>query len=240
MGVWKAGFGYLYGSAELFFAGLWLSETFLQNPKGSAEFLGGGGSPERNFWGLSAFPPNKVPWKIGIFLVDFLDFPACFQGKMALRKTRKNPPKRSTTDLREGACSMNASLSCSLGARPLDLTRLGALFSVISRDLLEDTKCWWLPIGQHVFRSPNQGALKSRGQTEGDKLSHIADVCRFLQSLPFLGTKELPVQYWKSEKSPNLAPVLVIVSGNSLVFSRTVITSTVFYRCCALTHQRQY
>ena len=31
----------------------------------------------------------------------------------------------------------------------------------------------------------------------------------------------------------NLAPVLVIISGNSLVFSKKIITSTGFYRCCA-------
>ena len=31
----------------------------------------------------------------------------------------------------------------------------------------------------------------------------------------------------------NLAPVLVIISGNSLVFSRKVITSAGFYRYCA-------
>ena len=31
----------------------------------------------------------------------------------------------------------------------------------------------------------------------------------------------------------NLAPVLVIISGKSLVFSRKIITSTVFYRYCA-------
>ena len=31
----------------------------------------------------------------------------------------------------------------------------------------------------------------------------------------------------------NLAPVLVIISGKSLVFSRKIITSTGFYRYCA-------
>ena len=31
----------------------------------------------------------------------------------------------------------------------------------------------------------------------------------------------------------NSAPVLVIISGNSLVFSRKIITSTGFYRYCA-------
>ena len=35
------------------------------------------------------------------------------------------------------------------------------------------------------------------------------------------------------KRSQNLAPVLVIISGNSLVFSRKMITSTDFYWCCA-------
>ena len=37
----------------------------------------------------------------------------------------------------------------------------------------------------------------------------------------------------RQKRSGNLAPVLVIISGNSLVFSRKIITSTGFYRCCA-------
>ena len=37
----------------------------------------------------------------------------------------------------------------------------------------------------------------------------------------------------KKKDSQNLAPVLVIISGNSLAFSRKIITSTGFYRCCA-------
>ena len=37
----------------------------------------------------------------------------------------------------------------------------------------------------------------------------------------------------KGKRSQNLAPVLVIISGNSLVFSRKSITSIGFYRCCA-------
>ena len=47
-------------------------------------------------------------------------------------------------------------------------------------------------------------------------------------------TKKLPVPVLKGKKrSQSLAPVLVIISGNSLVFSRKIITSTGFYRCCA-------
>ena len=37
----------------------------------------------------------------------------------------------------------------------------------------------------------------------------------------------------RQKRSQNLAPVLAIISGNSLVFSRKIITSTGFYRCCA-------
>ena len=37
----------------------------------------------------------------------------------------------------------------------------------------------------------------------------------------------------RQNRSQNLAPVLVIISGSSLVFSRKIITSTGFYRCCA-------
>ena len=35
------------------------------------------------------------------------------------------------------------------------------------------------------------------------------------------------------KRHQNLAPVLVIISGKSLVFSMKIITSTGFYRCCA-------
>ena len=37
----------------------------------------------------------------------------------------------------------------------------------------------------------------------------------------------------RQKRSQNLAPVLVIISGNSLVFSRKTVTSTGFYLCCA-------
>ena len=36
----------------------------------------------------------------------------------------------------------------------------------------------------------------------------------------------------KQKRSQNLAPVLVIISGISLVFSVKIFTSTGFYRCC--------
>ena len=37
----------------------------------------------------------------------------------------------------------------------------------------------------------------------------------------------------RQKRSQNLALVPVIISGNSLVFSRKIITSTGFHRCCA-------
>ena len=37
----------------------------------------------------------------------------------------------------------------------------------------------------------------------------------------------------RQKRSQNLAPVLVIIPGKSLVFSRKIITSTDFYRYCA-------
>ena len=37
----------------------------------------------------------------------------------------------------------------------------------------------------------------------------------------------------RQKRSQNLAPVLVIISGNSLEFSRKIIASTCFYWCCA-------
>ena len=36
----------------------------------------------------------------------------------------------------------------------------------------------------------------------------------------------------RQKRSQNVAPVLVIISGNSLVYSGKIITSTGFYRCC--------
>ena len=56
----------------------------------------------------------------------------------------------------------------------------------------------------------------------------------FLRILVISETSKLPVPVLKGKKRcQNLAPVLVIISGNSLVFSRKFITSTGFYRCCA-------
>ena len=51
----------------------------------------------------------------------------------------------------------------------------------------------------------------------------------------FLGDWKLPVttSAERQKRSLNLAPVLVIISGTSLAFSRKIITSTGFYRFCA-------
>ena len=45
--------------------------------------------------------------------------------------------------------------------------------------------------------------------------------------------KNYQCQYREAKRSQNLAPVLVTNSGNSLEFSRKIIASTGFYRCCA-------
>ena len=55
----------------------------------------------------------------------------------------------------------------------------------------------------------------------------------FLMILHVLGDIKITSTSTKRQKhSQNLAPVLVIISGNSLVFSRKIITSTGFYWCC--------
>ena len=41
-------------------------------------------------------------------------------------------------------------------------------------------------------------------------------------------TKKYQCQTERQKRSQNLAPVLVIISGNSVVFSRKIITSTGF------------
>ena len=52
---------------------------------------------------------------------------------------------------------------------------------------------------------------------------------------PFLGDLKITssASTQRQERSQNLAPVLAKNSGNSLVFSRKLITSSGFYRCCA-------
>ena len=61
----------------------------------------------------------------------------------------------------------------------------------------------------------------------------------FLSSHPLklptcLGTSKITSTSTEGQKlHENLAPVLVIISGKSLVFSRKIITSTGFYRYCA-------
>ena len=51
---------------------------------------------------------------------------------------------------------------------------------------------------------------------------------------PFFGLVCRGDSWWKAKNvAKNLAPVLLVISGNSLVFSRKVITSTGFYQCCA-------
>ena len=56
------------------------------------------------------------------------------------------------------------------------------------------------------------------------------------RSFLLMGIGDLKITSTSTERhkrSQNLAPVLGIISGNSLVFSRKIISSTGFYRCCA-------
>ena len=50
----------------------------------------------------------------------------------------------------------------------------------------------------------------------------------------FGGLKITSASTERQKRSQNSAPVLVIISGSSLIFPRKIITSTGFYRCCAL------
>ena len=51
---------------------------------------------------------------------------------------------------------------------------------------------------------------------------------------PFFGAWKITRTSTEGQKlHENLAPVLVIISGKSLVFSRKIVTSTGFYRYCA-------
>ena len=50
---------------------------------------------------------------------------------------------------------------------------------------------------------------------------------------PLLSEKITSTSTERQKRSQNSAPVLVIISGNSLIFSRKIITSTDFYRYCA-------
>ena len=57
----------------------------------------------------------------------------------------------------------------------------------------------------------------------------------FSQGRPSFGdVKITSTSTERQKRSQNLAPVLVIIFENSLVFSRKIITSTGFYRCCAV------
>ena len=52
-------------------------------------------------------------------------------------------------------------------------------------------------------------------------------------NLAFGDSKITSTSTERQRRSQNLAPVLVILSGNSLVFSRNIISSARFYRCSA-------
>ena len=62
------------------------------------------------------------------------------------------------------------------------------------------------------------------------KVAQLHSIARlqFIGDLKITGTSTE-----RQKRSEDLAPALVMISGNSLVFSRKTITSTGFYRCCA-------
>ena len=64
---------------------------------------------------------------------------------------------------------------------------------------------------------------------------HFARLSRFFKRLDaqYRRLKNYQYQYWKAKTQPkDFAPVVVIISGNPLVFSRKIITSTGFYQSC--------
>ena len=69
------------------------------------------------------------------------------------------------------------------------------------------------------------GRLSRKGR---QKNVYVFSVCCF-----FLNFKITSTSTERQKRSQNLAPVLVIILMNSLVFSRKIITSTGFYQCCA-------
>ena len=100
------------------------------------------------------------------------------------------------------------------------------------------TVCVVLVICQESHIDPDHNTLKNNAV-------HVPSVSRcFGKSMPSYWLEETyapPIGDLKitststerQKRSQNLAPVLVIISGNSLAFSRKLITSTGFYRCCA-------
>ena len=75
----------------------------------------------------------------------------------------------------------------------------------------------------HDILAARAAALKIRGQKSRPTTpkAHM------------IGDKNTSTSTERQKRSQNLAPVLGILSGISLVFSRKMITSTGFYRCCA-------
>ena len=74
------------------------------------------------------------------------------------------------------------------------------------------------------------------GRRQGDVFGEEEDKYVFFFGAQIPMKRRLKITSTSTERqkgSQHLAPVLVIISGNSLVFSRKIITSTGFYRCCA-------
>ena len=75
---------------------------------------------------------------------------------------------------------------------------------------------------------------KSQGPVDGG-VSKVGGLVDLEWSIPMFGDLKITRTSTEREKPSQIfAPVLVIISGNSLVFSRIMITSTGFYWCCTL------
>ena len=115
---------------------------------------------------------------------------------------------------------------CNFGA-PSPLEALHWIFCFFSSVYVQFSKTSPLKSGESSETSSGENRVKS---------CHVCGCYVFCWQrvlVPSIGDLEITSTSTERQKrSQNLAPVLVIISGNSLVFSRKNITSTGFYRCC--------
>ena len=83
------------------------------------------------------------------------------------------------------------------------------------------------------FRSAGTWGISAPEPSFPDSGDFEACAERAARNASFRRLKITSTSTERPKRSQSLAPVLVITSGNSLVFSRKMITSTGFYRCCA-------
>ena len=93
-----------------------------------------------------------------------------------------------------------------LGQRPNETSGMGAMFCELV---------------QLVLKLDDSPVALFETAARGDDAQNIGDL------------KITSTSTERQKRSQNLAPVLLIISGKSLVFSRKIITSTDFYRYCA-------